>query len=263
MLPRLINLYAPAMLLAHIVSASAEAASSGQPADDRSPDRARMVQQIATMAAQTAADTGRAVFSPRVMAALGRVQRHRFVPAAIADTDAPYENRPLAIGEGQTISQPYIVALMTELLDVKPGDSVLEIGTGSGYQAAVLAELAARVYTIELLAPLAQRAAVVLGSLGYRNISTRTGDGYAGWREYAPFDAIMVTAAPPEVPQALIDQLKPGGRMVVPVGARGGVQQLLVIDKQADGRTLRRDVLGVQFVPMVPAVPSVRSAPPK
>ena len=227
--------------------------AGGAAADDATRARGRMVEEIAAMASMTAADTGRAAFSPRVMAAMASVPRHRFVPAALAAS--AYDNRPLSIGEGQTISQPYIVALMNDLLEVKPGDSVLEIGTGSGYQAAVLAELAGNVYTVELLAPLARQAATTLAALGYRNINTRTGDGYAGWREYAPYDAIMVTAAAPEVPQALIDQLRPGGRLVIPVGARGGVQELLLIDKLADGRTTRQRVLPVRFVPLVRGAP--------
>ncbi len=221
--------------------------------DGREQDRARMVEAIASMASATAADTGRAAFSNRVMTAMATVPRHRFVPPQLADR--AYANHPLPIGQGQTISQPYIVALMTDLLDVAPGDSVLEIGTGSGYQAAVLAELAASVYSIELLAPLARRAAATLAELGYRNINTRIGDGYAGWPEYAPFDAIMVTAAAPQVPQALIDQLRAGGRLVIPVGGQGDAQQLQVIDKQADGRAVTRRVLSVRFVPLVCGTP--------
>jgi protein-L-isoaspartate(D-aspartate) O-methyltransferase len=154
----------------------------------------------------------------------------------------------LPIGLGQTISQPYIVALMTDLMEVKSGDRVLEIGTGSGYQAAVLAELAGTVYTVEIVEPLALEARDRLK--GYRNVVTRTGDGYHGWPEHAPFDSIMVTAAPREVPQPLIDQLRPGGRLVVPVGAQAGGQSLMVIDKQPDGRITRRNVLAVRFVPL-------------
>jgi len=151
---------------------------------------------------------------------------------------------------GQTISQPFIVALMTDLMDVKPGERVLEIGTGSGYQAALLAELAGTVYTIEIVEPLAREAAERLKRLGYRNVETRIGDGYKGWPEHAPFDSIMVTAAPREVPQPLIDQLKPGGKLVVPVGGQVAGQSLLLIEKQPDGRITRRNVLAVRFVPL-------------
>ena len=164
-------------------------------------ERARMVDEIAAIARQTGSETGRAVFSERTMAAMRKVPRHRFVPATGAVS--AYDNRPLSIGEGQTISQPYIVALMTELLDAKPGDAVLEVGTGSGYQAAVLGEIAAKVYTIEIVDSLGRKAAEILGSLGYKNVITRIGDGYNGWKEYAPFDGIMVTAAPAEVPQMM------------------------------------------------------------
>jgi len=207
-----------------------------------------MVAEIAAMARDTGAETGRPRFGDAVMAAMGKVPRHRFVPA-LEDIFA-YDNRPLPIGEGQTISQPYIVALMTDLLDPKSADTVLEVGTGSGYQAAVLAELVAKVYTIEIVEPLARRARQVLGELGYRNVEVRVGDGYGGWRAAAPFDAIIVTAAPAAVPQPLIDQLKPGGRMVIPVGGPSDVQQLLLVEKQSDGRTTTRRTLPVRFVPL-------------
>src|SRR6195256_6048393 len=172
--------------------------------DQRAAARARMVAGIAEMARETGAETGRPRFSEAVMAAMGKVPRHRFVPV-LQDIFA-YDNRPLPIGEGQTISQPYIVALMTDLLDPKPTDTVLEVGTGSGYQAAVLAELVAKVYTIEIVEPLGRQAAQTLQQLGYRNIQTRIGDGYNGWPEAAPFDSIIVTAAAPQVPQPLVDQ---------------------------------------------------------
>src|SRR5437879_11235786 len=184
--------------------------------DQRAAARARMVAEIAAMARETRAETGRPGFSDAVMAAMGKVPRHRFVPA-LQDVFA-HDNRPLPIGEGQTISQPYIVALMTDLLDPKPTDTVLEVGTGSGYQAAVLAELGARVYRLELVEALGLRARQILGELGYRNVEVRVGDGYGGWPAAAPFDAIIVTAAPAAVPQPLIDQLKPGGRRVIPAG---------------------------------------------
>lgn len=199
------------------------------------------------MARETGTETGRPRFGEAVMAAVGKVPRHRFVPAALQSS--AYDNRPLAIGEGQTVSQPYIVALMTDLLDPKPGDAVLEIGTGSGYQAAVLAELVAKVYTIEIIAPLGKRAAEVLAELGYRNVSVRIGDGYKGWPEAAPFDSIIVTAAAAEAPEPLLHQLKPGGRMVIPIGTSAGAQELELIEKLPDGGVSVRRALPVRFVP--------------
>ena len=166
------------------------------------------------------------------------------------DEGQAYRNSPLSIGFGQTISQPFIVALMTDLLDLRAGDKVLEIGTGSGYQAAVLAELGAQVYTTEIIEELGRAAQERLGALGYDNIVLRIGDGSAGWPEEAPFDAVLVTAAPPAVPPALEDQLKSGGRLVVPVGSAEGDQTLYVIAKDAHGRIERRPVLAVRFVPM-------------
>jgi protein-L-isoaspartate(D-aspartate) O-methyltransferase len=210
--------------------------------------RARMVAEIAAEARVTGGETGRPKFSDAVMAAMGKVPRHRFVPSS--QEPFAYENRPLPIGEGQTISQPYIVALMTELLDPKRSDTVLEVGTGSGYQAAVLAELVAKVYTIEIVEPLGKRAAKVLGELGYRNVEVRVGDGYGGWPAAAPFEAIIVTAAPAAVPQPLIDQLKPGGRMVIPVGEMFYAQELLLVHKESDGKTTTRRTLPVRFVPL-------------
>jgi protein-L-isoaspartate(D-aspartate) O-methyltransferase len=210
--------------------------------------RAKMVGEIAAMARDTAAETGRPVFSARVMNVMAKVERHRFVTEG--DERSAYQNRPLGIGSGQTISQPYIVALMTDLLEIKPGDRVLEIGTGSGYQAAVLAELASTVYTIEIVEPLGRVAAQRLSAAGYRNVVTRIGDGYQGWAQYAPFDAIMVTAAARDVPPALIEQLKPGGKLVIPVGAQGAHQDLLIIAKSAEGKTETRRVLAVRFVPL-------------
>ncbi|MFO1420240.1 MAG: protein-L-isoaspartate(D-aspartate) O-methyltransferase [Candidatus Competibacteraceae bacterium] len=213
--------------------------------DDR---RQRLSSEIAVLARETAVETGRREFAAPVMAAMGRVPRHRFVP----DDQAPYayENRPLPIGYGQTISQPYIVALMTDLIDPQPGQTVLEIGTGSGYQAAVLAELVGRVYTIEIVEPLARQATERLKALGYANVETRAGDGYHGWAEAAPFDAIVVTAAASHVPPPLIRQLKPGGRMVIPVGAHFMAQYLLLVEKKADGAVATRQILPVRFVPL-------------
>lgn len=195
-----------------------------------------------------ALEPGHSAFDPRVMAALREVPRHRFVPSWLAER--AYENRPLPIGHGQTISQPYIVALMTDLLALNPDDVVLEVGTGSGYQAAVLAELVAQVYTIEIVAPLAEEAATRLEELGYDNIETHVGDGYGGWPQHAPFDAIMVTAGAEHIPQPLIDQLKPGGRMIIPVGGSARTQHLLLVEKDAEGEVETRRILPVRFVPL-------------
>jgi protein-L-isoaspartate(D-aspartate) O-methyltransferase len=181
------------------------------------------------------------------MAALGRVPRHRFVEAAPATA---YANRPLPIGHGQTISQPFIVALMTDLIEPRPDQVVLEIGTGSGYQAAVLAELVARVYTIEIVPELARSAAARLAELGYDGVEVRAGDGWHGWPEHGPYDAIVVTAAGPDIPPALVEQLKPGGRMVLPLRGAGGAEQLTVVTKRVDGGIDSRDVLPVMFVPL-------------
>lgn len=188
----------------------------------------------------------RGVRDERVLAAMRRVPRHLFVPEALRDE--AYRDHPLPIGHGQTISQPYVVAVMTELADVGPGDRVLEIGTGSGYQCAILAELAARVFSIEIVPELAESAERRLRDLGYENVTVRCGDGWLGWPEEAPFDAIVVTAAPPEVPKALLDQLAEGGRLVIPVGT--GLQELKVFTKE-DGRIRERTVFPVRFVPMV------------
>jgi protein-L-isoaspartate(D-aspartate) O-methyltransferase len=194
---------------------------------------------------------GRDVSDPRVLHALATVPRHLFVPPE--SREAAHADRPLPIGEGQTISQPYIVAKMTELAQVAVGDKVLEVGTGSGYQAAVLAELGAEVYSIEIVEALARQAAKNLKETGYLDrVHLRTGDGYAGWPEAAPFDAVVVTAAPREVPEPLVDQLKVGGRLVIPVGPPAGAyshQDLLVITKTDDGVT-RKKILRVAFVPM-------------
>ncbi|HYT87035.1 MAG TPA: protein-L-isoaspartate(D-aspartate) O-methyltransferase [Burkholderiales bacterium] len=229
----------PALVLLAMTHAEPSAAQDRQ---------ARMVAEIAAMARETGVETGRPRFRDAVMAAMGKVPRHRFVP--FLQQIFAYDNRPLAIGEGQTISQPYIVALMTDLLDPKAGDTVLEVGTGSGYQAAVLAELVAKVYTIEIVEPLGKQAKRLLAELGYRNIEVRIGDGYGGWPEAAPFDSIIVTAAPAEVPRPLIDQLKPGGRMVIPVGGSSDVQQLLLLEKRPDGTATTKRTLPVRFVPL-------------
>jgi protein-L-isoaspartate(D-aspartate) O-methyltransferase len=190
----------------------------------------------------------RGVRDPAVLAALRRVPRHAFVPPD--QVASAYEDHPLPIGEGQTISQPYIVALMTEALRLRHDSRVLEIGTGSGYQAAVLAEITPHVATIEIVPELAARAGAAFAALGYATIAAREGDGYLGWPERAPFDAIMVTAAPDHVPPALVAQLAPGGRLCLPVGAEGGDQELLVITKAADGTVSQETIAPVRFVPM-------------
>ncbi|HYH43407.1 MAG TPA: protein-L-isoaspartate(D-aspartate) O-methyltransferase [Burkholderiales bacterium] len=218
-------------------------------AQDRyAAERQALIDDVARITRETRAETGRETLSPRVMEALRRVPRHKLVPAS--EEGSAYRNRPLGIGLGQTISQPFIVALMTDLLDVKPGDKILEVGTGSGYQAAVLAELGARVHTIEILEPLGREAAGRLAALGYRSIVTRIGDGYRGWPTEAPFDSIIVTAAAREIPPALVEQLKPGGKLVIPIGESGGAQNLYLAEKQPDGRLARRHILGVRFVPL-------------
>jgi protein-L-isoaspartate(D-aspartate) O-methyltransferase len=210
--------------------------------------RTRLIAEVERDVRETSAATGRERLADAVAAAMRSVPRHEFVPEALRGS--AYLNRPLPIGEDQTISQPYIVALMTELADLRPDSVVLEIGTGSGYQAAVLAEVAREVYTIEIIRTLGERAMATLQRLGYDNVRVRVGDGYAGWPEAAPFDAIVVTAAPDEVPQPLSQQLRAGGRLVAPVGAEDAVQSLRVLTKDAAGNVTSTDVLPVRFVPL-------------
>ncbi|MEW8252095.1 MAG: protein-L-isoaspartate(D-aspartate) O-methyltransferase [Candidatus Thiodiazotropha sp.] len=183
-----------------------------------------------------------------IMKVLAKVPRHQFVPADIRGR--AYENRPLPIGYGQTISQPYIVAIMTDLIAPKPGHKALEIGTGSGYQAAVLSRLVERVYTMEIVEPLGNQATERLKRLGYDNIEVAVADGYYGWKEHAPFDIIIVTAAASHIPPPLIEQLKPGGKMIIPVGSRFMTQQLLLVDKDAENEITVRQILPVRFVPL-------------
>jgi len=209
-------------------------------------EREAMVDGIERAAAALAKSVGRGTFAPRVLDALRQVPRHLFVPPA--QFPSAYRDRPLPIGYRQTISQPFIVALMTDLLDLKGNDRVLEIGTGCGYQTAVLARLVQEVFTIELCEPLAQRAAQTFRALGISNVQARVGDGHAGWPEAAPFDAILVTAAPPEIPDALVQQLAPGGRLAIPVGATS--QQLILVQKRSDQSTVLRDIIPVCFVPL-------------
>ena len=192
--------------------------------------------------------TGLAELDERVMAAMAAVPREQFVLPAYRHL--AYQNTPLPIAAGQTISQPLIVALMTHLLDPQPGDVVLEVGTGSGYQAAVLAELVSQVYSVEIVEELATDAAGVLARLGYDNVTVRAGDGYAGWPEHAPFDGIIVTAAAEEIPPPLLQQLKPGGKLVIPVGEEHGYQELLLVEVGDNGQVRERSMLPVRFVPL-------------
>jgi protein-L-isoaspartate(D-aspartate) O-methyltransferase len=210
-------------------------------------DRHRMVEEIDAMLASAAGTRGVVQLSPSVRAAMIEVPRHEFVPFEYRS--AAYRNTPLPIGHSQTISQPLIVALMTELLQLAKTDKVLEVGTGSGYQAAILSLLAGEVYTIEIVDELGEMARRNLERLGYRNVSTKIGDGHQGWTEHAPFDAIIVTAAPDQPPPPLIEQLRPGGRMVIPVG--GFDQKLMVLTKHADGTATTTIVAPVRFVPLI------------
>ncbi len=210
--------------------------------------RRQMVRAIEADVAYTSREIGRKRLDPGVMRVMGRVPRHEFVP--VRGRRFAYENRPLPIGYGQTISQPYIVALMTDLLDLERGDKVLEVGTGSGYQAAVLAELGTRVYTIEIIPELGESATARLERLGYENVSTRVGDGYYGWEEAAPFDGILVAAAASHVPPPLVEQLKPGAKMIIPVGGPFTVQHLMLVSKLKGGGVQTRQVLPVAFVPL-------------
>ena len=219
--------------------------------DEWASERERLLREIETEYRDTASWTGRAAITPAVREALARVPRHAFVPAD--QQTLAYVNIPLPIGHGQTISQPYIVAIMTDLLDLCAGDVVLEVGTGCGYQAAVLAEIAGQVYTIEFVPDLAAAARERLAALGYANVEVRAGDGFEGWPEHAPFDAIIVTAAAPEVPAPLLAQLKPGGRMIIPLGAPWSSQDLVLVEKDAAGDSRQRGVLPVAFVPLVRA----------
>lgn len=208
----------------------------------------RMLRDIEREAEYTRRLIGKKAFDARVMAALKAVPRHEFVPEDLRD--AAYDNGPLPIGHGQTISQPYIVALMTDLLAPEADDVILEVGTGSGYQAAVLSQLVCQVYTVETIESLAAAARERLQRLGYANVEVRAADGYHGWPEHAPFDGIVVTAAAPSIPEPLIEQLKPGARLVIPVGLPYEHQELMVVEKTTDGRIETRTVLGVAFVPL-------------
>jgi len=214
----------------------------------------RMIEDIQSEVAFTRHMIGRDHLTPQVMATMREVPRDAFVPPDLRD--AAFDNGPLPIGHGQTISQPYIVALMTDLLQLRSEHNVLEIGTGSGYQTAILSRLCRQVYSIEVVPELSQAAQQLFQRLGYGNIQTRTGNGYQGWLEHAPYDSIIVTAAAGYIPPDLIEQLKPGGRLVIPVGVPYGNQELILVEKNHNGEINTRDILGVVFVPMVDTNPA-------
>ncbi|UCG78698.1 MAG: protein-L-isoaspartate(D-aspartate) O-methyltransferase [Nitrospirota bacterium] len=220
------------------------------PADeDRySAMKEQMIREITSDMKFTGRQTGRETLRPGVLRAMRNVPRHEFVPPR--SRAVAYRNHPLPIGHGQTISQPYVVALMTDLMELDGDEAVLEIGTGSGYQAAILSGLAKEIYTIEIIKELGEEARQRLDRLGYGNVKVKTGDGYFGWKEHAPFDAIIVTCASGHVPPPLIDQLKPGGKIVIPVGGVYSVQMLMVISKDMKGDIRSRQVIPVRFVPM-------------
>lgn len=213
-------------------------------------DKARqsMVETIKKETTKTSRYLGRKALDKKVIDAVGKVKRHKYVPEKYRVN--AYDNRPLPIGHGQTISQPYIVAAMTELLNLKESDSVLEVGTGSGYQAAVLGQLVKKVYTLEIIEPLGLKAKERLEALGYKNIEVQIGDGYYGLKNKAPFDAIIVTAAAGQIPPPLLKQLKPGGRMVIPVGSQFYVQQLVLVKKDREGKVTLSQIIPVRFVPL-------------
>ncbi len=224
------------------------AVSGSGSADPYEPLRREMIEKIQADVHLTSSRIGKRVLAPFVMDAMAKVKRHELVPET--QRCHAYENRPLPIGYGQTISQPYIVALMTDLLDLETGHSVLEVGTGSGYQAAILAECVEKVYTVEIIEPLGERARQDLQRLGYDNVAVRVGDGYYGWAEHAPFDSIVVTAAGNHIPPPLLEQLKPGGKMVIPIGSPFMTQHLMLVEKKEDGKVTTRQVLPVMFVPL-------------
>jgi protein-L-isoaspartate(D-aspartate) O-methyltransferase len=222
--------------------------TAGGGEQDHAFKRTQMIQTIEAKVRDTSSAIGRDHIDPRVLKVMNSIPRHEFVPDDLRQ--ASYEDRPLPIGYGQTISQPFIVALMTDVLNLHRASVVLEVGTGSGYQAAVAAVLADQVYTIEIIPALAHKAADRLRQLGHSNVTVRIGDGYFGWQEAAPFDAIIVTAAAPHVPPPLLEQLKPEGRMVIPVGPPLGLQHLTIVERGADGRVRTRQLFPVKFVPL-------------
>jgi protein-L-isoaspartate(D-aspartate) O-methyltransferase len=241
----------PPALVIGLLAATWVFAPPARAEEPRSDERAAMVKTIEAHARYAPEAIADAKIDPAVLRVMGTVPRHEFVPEEMRRL--AYEDMPVPIGYGQTISQPFIVALMTDLLDLKPGASVLEIGTGSGYQAAVLSPLAERVFTIEIVPELGASARAVLQRLGYSNVETRVADGYYGWPEAAPFDGIVVTAAASQIPPPLIEQLKPGGRMVIPIGGAFAAQHLMLVEKLPDGGITTRQLLPVAFVPFTRA----------
>jgi protein-L-isoaspartate(D-aspartate) O-methyltransferase len=233
-----------------VMTSSSDLSFSGTRAERALPSSGLdgMLRDIEVEVAYTRHEIGRDAFDARVMAAMAKVPREQFVP----DERRLYafSNGPVPIGHGQTISQPYMVALMSDLLAAGPQDTILEVGTGSGYQAAVLAELVQHVFSIEIVVALARAASERLARLGYDNVTVRQADGYGGWPAHAPYDGIVVTAAAPHIPPVLVEQLKPGGRLVVPIGLPGEVQVLKVVEKHADGTSSSRDIMLVAFVPL-------------
>jgi protein-L-isoaspartate(D-aspartate) O-methyltransferase len=236
--------FSSACVLAIVIAPASESLAQGAHAESR----AFMIREIAADVVMTSRYIGAEELDRRVMEAMESVPRHEFVPPEVRPY--AYENRPLPIGYGQTISQPYIVALMTHLLQPDKKHVVLEVGTGSGYQAAILAKLVAKVHTIEIVEPLGARATKDLKRMGYDNVEVRIGDGYYGWESAAPFDSILVAAAASHVPPPLLDQLKPGGRMIIPVGSRFLTQHLVLVEKGPDAAIRTRQILPVRFVPL-------------
>ncbi|WP_085034427.1 protein-L-isoaspartate(D-aspartate) O-methyltransferase [Ensifer aridi] len=235
-------------LLAVVLASATAGVSTSAPAQNRLAERAAMIETIKGHARSAPSAVEGQGIDPAVLTTMGKVPRHLFVPNE--QRSAAYRDRPLPIGYGQTISQPFIVALMTDLINVGPGDSVLEIGTGSGYQAAVLSPLAGKVYSIEIIPQLGERAAARLAELRYNNVEVKVGDGYYGWPARAPFDGIVVTAAASHIPPPLVEQLAKGGRMVVPVGGPFATQFLMLVEKRRDGSITTRQLLPVSFVPL-------------
>ncbi len=231
-----------------LLAASSCLLDSVQASDHFRDSRENMIRLIEADVRLTSKYLKQSTLDARVLDAMARVPRHEFVPPHLADR--AYQNRPLPIGHGQTISQPYIVAIMTDLLDIEPGHRILEIGTGSGYQAAVVAELNTRVWSIEIIQALGLQAQIRLQRLGYDNIEVRIGDGYYGWPEHAQFDAIIVTAAASHIPPPLLQQLKPGGKMIIPVGSAFSTQQLILITRGDNDKFITRQILPVRFVPL-------------
>lgn len=243
-LPRSTTARALALLLGALCTSHGVLATTR----DFTAAREKMVKTIEMLAKAVPLSSGRQEIDASILAAMRQVPRHELVPDDVRNE--AYQDRPLPIGHGQTISQPYIVALMTQLARPAKHHIVLEVGTGSGYQAAVLSPLVAKVFSIEIVEPLAARAAERLQALGFENVSVRHGDGYKGWPEHGPFDSIIVTAGASHVPAPLVDQLKPGGRMVIPVGGASMAQDLMLIEKDEQGRAHTRSLLPVRFVPL-------------